>query len=83
MWREIYHVRARAGKFGCIVKSFGARALPYTNTSSTWRAKRAQGMSGEKERVTRLETRAREAENALQQLRAYIELLRKKASTEK
>ena len=39
-------------------------------------------MSGEKERVTRLETRAREAENALQQLRAYIELLRKKAGTE-
>ena len=38
-------------------------------------------MSGEKERVTRLETRAREAENALQQLRAYIELLRRKAST--
>ena len=37
-------------------------------------------MSGEKERVTRLETRAREAENALQQLRAYIELLRKKSS---
>lgn len=71
---------ARAGKFGCIVKSF--RALSYTNKSSTWRAKRALGMSGEKERVTRLETRAREAENALQQLRAYIELLRKKASEE-
>ena len=36
-------------------------------------------MAEDRERVGRLETRAREAENALQQLRAYIELLKKKA----
>lgn len=35
-------------------------------------------MSEHKERVSRLETRAREAENALQQLTGYLELLRKK-----
>lgn len=37
---------------------------------------------GERERVTRLETRAREAENALKQLRGYIELLRRKSGVE-
>ena len=33
----------------------------------------------ERERVVRLETRAREAETALQQLRSYVELLRRKS----
>lgn len=36
-------------------------------------------MPGERERVVKLETRAREAENALKQLRGYIELLRRKS----
>lgn len=40
---------------------------------------RRTAMAEERERIVRLETRAREAENALQQLRAYIELLKKKA----
>lgn len=31
------------------------------------------------QRIARLETRSREAESALQQLRVYIELLKKKA----
>ena len=33
----------------------------------------------EKERVARLETRAREAETALQQLKNYVELIRRKS----
>lgn len=37
-------------------------------------------MATEKERVSKLECRAREAENALQQLRSYVELLKKKQS---
>ncbi len=36
--------------------------------------------ASEKERIFKLESRAKEAENALQQLRAYVELLKKKAS---
>jgi len=34
---------------------------------------------GDRERIVRLETRAREAETAIQQLRSYIELLKKKS----
>ena len=36
-------------------------------------------VQAERERLVRLETRAREAETALQQLRSYVELLRKKS----
>ena len=36
--------------------------------------------ASEKERINKLECRAKEAENALQQLRAYVELLKKKSS---
>ena len=35
----------------------------------------------EKERVAKLETRAREAENALQQLNGYVELLKEKSNS--
>ena len=34
---------------------------------------------GDRERIVRLETRAREAETAIRQLRSYIELLKKKS----
>lgn len=40
---------------------------------------RRTGMAEDRERVVRLEARSKEAENALQQLRTYIELLKKKA----
>jgi len=36
--------------------------------------------TSEKDRINKLESRAREAENSLQQLRAYVELLKKKSS---
>lgn len=38
--------------------------------------------ASEKERINKLESRAREAENALQQLRSYVDLLKKKSSKE-
>ena len=36
--------------------------------------------TSDKDRINKLESRAREAENSLQQLRAYVELLKKKSS---
>ena len=36
-------------------------------------------MASERERVVKLESRAREAESTLQQLNSYVELLKKKA----
>lgn len=36
-------------------------------------------MASEKERVAKLENRAKEADIALQQLKSYVELLRKKS----
>ena len=51
------------------------RFVSFISTSVSGRT----AMAEDRERVGRLETRAREAENALQQLRAYIELLKKKA----
>ena len=38
-------------------------------------------MAAERERVAKLESRAREAENALQQLSSYVELLKEKAGS--
>ena len=36
-------------------------------------------MASERERVAKLESRSKEAENALQQLNGYVELLKKKS----
>ena len=52
------------------------RGFPYTCFHA---AQLTMAVPSDKERLTRLETRAREADNALKQLKSYVKLLKSRA----